>query len=219
MTTYLTKTADGKTHHFRATVKDNGVEIVQGVFYNSLDKYFQGFGDGAEARAAFKKMVDEKSAEGYTETDFTETPENNMGVYDKAKWHYEGDFPKELDPFHGYIHTGMFLGWLIDHGFVSDQFKEDLPHEIEQFKKRQLTGARIFERCCDGVLLLEDVSETGNRFGIHYFNFDTGSYLSDYEQNLGNGLPSLYHVDDTWDNYYKLKEIVDKRFDEWQSRQ
>jgi hypothetical protein len=33
-------------------------------------------------------------------------------VYDKAKWHYEGDFPNELSRKQGFVHTGMFVACL-----------------------------------------------------------------------------------------------------------
>ena len=136
-------------------------------------------------------------------------------VYDKAKWHYEGDFPKDLDPFQGYVHTGMFLGWLIDNDLVSYEFKEELRAEIAQFKKRELTGPQLFQRCCDGVLLPEDLNDPGNRFAVEYFEFEKGQYLPDYAEALANGLPSIYHVADTWDNYNKLKKVVDGRYAEW----
>ena len=35
-------------------------------------------------------------------------------VFDKAKWHYEGNFPGDLDERQAFVHTGMFLGWIID---------------------------------------------------------------------------------------------------------
>jgi len=30
-------------------------------------------------------------------------------VYDKAKWHYGGDYPKDLPIEQAFVHTGMFL--------------------------------------------------------------------------------------------------------------
>lgn len=136
-------------------------------------------------------------------------------VYDKAKWHYEGDFPEGLDKYQGYVHTGMFVGWLLDNGLMSDEFKDDLGPEIALFRKRELTGAQIFQRCCDGTLLPEDISELGNRFTAAYFNLETGQYLADYEKTLGQALPSLYHVADTWENYDQLKQVIDQRFASW----
>lgn len=67
-----------------------------------------------------------------------------------------------------------------------------------------------------GVLMLSDLHETGNRFSLHYFNLENGQYLDDYERTLGTELPSLYYVEDSWDNYNQLKPVLDKRFAEWQ---
>ena len=44
--------------------------------------------------------------------------------------------------------------------------------------------------------------------------FDNGQYLGDYEKTLAKNLPSLYEVADNWDNYTKLKPIINKRFSE-----
>ena len=137
MTTYLIKETDGKTHHFRATVENNGVDIVQGTCYNWLSKSWEGCGNNDNALIRQKELVDEKLKEDYKEIEYSETLENTVDVYDKAKWHFGGDFPQELDDFQGYVHTGMFLGWLIDKDLVSDEFKADHSVEIEQFKKKE----------------------------------------------------------------------------------
>lgn len=178
------------------------------MFYNWLGKYFEGCGDNASAIARQKQLIEEKQTEGYKITEFKETLENTIDVYDKAKWHFGGEFPEDLDDFQGYVHTGMFLGWLIDNDLVSDEFKSDHAEEIKQFKQQKLTGAQMFERCCDGVLMVEDVSELGNRFVLPYFDFDTGQYLGDYEKTLAENLASLYHVSDNWDNYKKLNQVL-----------
>jgi hypothetical protein len=136
-------------------------------------------------------------------------------VYDKAKWHYEGDFPEGLDHYQAYVHTGMFVGWLLDNDLMSEAFKNDLHHEIAQFQKRELTGTQIFQQCCDGTLLAEDINEPGNRFTLAYFDFEKGQYLADYEMTLGQDLPSIYHIADTWEQYGKLKKVLDQRFADW----
>lgn len=218
MTTYLTKIEDDKTHHFRVTVDNNGVDIVHGVFFNWLGKYFEGCGDNATAIQRQKQLVEDKIKEGFLITEFTPTFENTTDVYDKAKWHYDGEFPNDLDKFQGFVHTGMFLGWLADNDLMSDQFKSDFENEIQEFKNQKLTGSQIFATCCDGVLMLDDVSELGNRFALHYFDFDQGQYLADYEATLSANLPTMYHVADTWDNYKKLKAVLAKRFTDWKNQ-
>src|SRR5262245_20687641 len=32
-------------------------------------------------------------------------------VYDKAKYHYDGDYPKGLPRPQAFVHTGMLIGW------------------------------------------------------------------------------------------------------------
>ena len=122
MITYLTKIENGKTAHFRAEVTKNGIDITEGVFYNWLNKYFEGCGSEKKALEKLETLVAEKLSDGYKNTPFKETLENSTSVYDKAKWHFQGDFPKELDDHQAYVHTGIFLGWFIDHDFVSTQF-------------------------------------------------------------------------------------------------
>lgn len=112
-------------------------------------KNFQGCADRPSAVASQEQLVAEKLKEGFHVTEFTEIPENTVDVYDKAKWHFSQNFPEGLDDFQGYVHTGMYLGWLIDKGLVSETFRRDHDDKIEQFRSRQLTGAQLFESCCD----------------------------------------------------------------------
>ena len=137
-------------------------------------------------------------------------------VYDKAKYHYDGEFPSDLDMEQGFVHTGMFLGWLIDRDLYSEWFGKELSGYIVSFKKRELTGAQVFE-ACDGVFMDTMLNDEGNEFAQHYFDFEHGSYLKDYAELFARDLPSIYHVQDSWDNYAKLKKRIDKRYWKWQA--
>ena len=139
-------------------------------------------------------------------------------VYDKAKYHYDGDFPAELEIEQGFVHTGMFLGWIIDHDLYSEWFDKELGGYAAAFKARDMTGAKVFE-ACDGVFMEDMLSEEGNGFARDYFDFERGKYLRDYGELLGKGLPTMYHVADTWANYEKLKARIDKRYREWKNLQ
>jgi hypothetical protein len=217
MTTYLTKQQDGKTFHFRVTATDTGVNIVEGQFYKSITKIYNVTGPD-NLKADQKKLVEEKLADGYKVIDFVETKENNFDVYDKAKYHYGGDFPEELDEFQGFVHTGMYVGWLIDNDLIDHEFFSDSQQAIKGFKNRQLTGSQFYEMQMDGVLLIDQVSEIGNRFSFDYFDFDSGQYLNDYETTLARELPTLFDVQDTWENYEKIKKVIDKRFLDWNKK-
>ena len=43
-------------------------------------------------------------------------------VYDKAEYHYDGEFPADLPIEQAFVHTGMFLGWIVYHHLYSDWF-------------------------------------------------------------------------------------------------
>jgi hypothetical protein len=143
--------------------------------------------------------------------------QTNHMAYDKAKWHYGGDFPADLPEEQAFVHTGMFLGWLIDRNLVSDQFHKDFADEIEKFHKRETSGPRIFQ-LCDGVFDEEMLSEPGNQFTREYYGNNDGGYgqfLEDYDELLADDLDSTYHVEDTLDNYNMLKDQIDLRYAEW----
>ena len=138
-------------------------------------------------------------------------------VYDKAKWHYEGDFPEDLEEEQAFVHSGMYLGWLIDNDLISEEFSEDNATEIAEFKKRKMSPIDIFERC-DGCLVDDMLNDLGNRFSQAYFEFEVGEYLSDYEKLLGKKLPSLYHVKFQWKSFDKISAQITKRFKEWKKK-
>jgi hypothetical protein len=138
-------------------------------------------------------------------------------VYDKAKWHFQGDYPADLDEDQAYVHTGLFLGWVIDTGLYSDLVAQLAKTPIRKFKARKLTGPGVF-RFCDGALDDEMLNEEGRAFARAYFDFDGGKFLDDYERLLAADLPSMYHVPDTWDSYDTLKPQIDKRYAAWRKK-
>jgi hypothetical protein len=135
-------------------------------------------------------------------------------VYDNAEWHWSGDYPEGLPQENAFTHTGMFLGWIIDHDLYSDFFRTELKALITAFKDRQKTGAQVYEEC-DGMLANELLNDEGNAFAREYFDFDSGQFIADYDELLVMKLPSLYHVEDTWENYARLKARIDRRYAEW----
>jgi hypothetical protein len=61
------------------------------------------------------------------------------------------------------------------------------------------------------------LSEEGNAFAMHYFDFERGRYIHDYIAALQGSLPSEFHVDCTEDNYQKMRQVIDRRYDEWKT--
>ena len=171
-------------------------------------------GTNEKAINELNKLKQEFIDKKYIEIESQKKPNNFNGVYDKAKWHFGGEFPKELDNFQSYVHTGFYLTWIIEKGFFNYENNELLIKEIGKVKNREITGAEFFEKNLDGVLMEEDLNEKGNKFTFDYY--EKGTFLEDYSEKLGKDFPTLYHIKDNWKNYNELKPILEKRFMNWE---
>ena len=137
--------------------------------------------------------------------------------YDDASWHYGGKFPKELPNEAGATHTGMFVAWALLAGLAGTFHITDFPEDLMALRERKVTPGAFFLRACDGKFTNEDLNDEGNAFTTDYFDFKKGGYLSDYEKNLGVNLPTLYHVADSWENFERIKPVLDRRLSAWRS--
>ncbi|MFF2480397.1 hypothetical protein [Paenibacillus sp. NPDC058071] len=134
-----------------------------------------------------------------------------MTVYDKAKYHYDNDFPPQLSQDQAYVHIGFFLGWLIEKELCSEEFLEDYEEEIKAFKARELLSSRLFKMAA-GVLASDMLNEEGNAFAASKYD----SYMSDYLYILNQeDAESSYHVPDTWENYKLICEELDIVYEMW----
>ena len=137
-------------------------------------------------------------------------------VYDKAKYHYGGQFPPNQTIEQALVHTGMYLGWIIDTGLYSEEFAED-QETISAFKARKMTGAQVYQKH-NGCFTDNMLNDEGNLFSQFYFDIESGRYLADYEDTLCQDLPSLYRVKDTWENYRRIKAVIDAKFLGWKKK-
>jgi len=135
-------------------------------------------------------------------------------VYDKASWHSGGNWPAGLPEAQAYVHAGLFLAWIVDRGLASAAFAEGFPELVDAFRARKKTGPEVYA-LAGGVLASDMLNADGNAFAREYFDLERGAFLADYEGLLGAGLPSMYHVADTWPNYDKLRAQLDARFARW----
>ena len=138
-----------------------------------------------------------------------------MAVYDKARWHCEGDFPKGLPTTQGYVHIGFYLGWIIDRGLAGSLLLEDFADEVAQYRTHAITSTRLLQ-ITDGVLDDQMLSEEGDRFTAHYYGDSDGGYLSDYLATFPQ-MESLYHVEDTTENFEAIKKKRDVRYEAWKA--
>lgn len=139
-------------------------------------------------------------------------------VYDKAKYHSETVHKYGLPEEHDSNHTVVFLRWLVEHQMMSNFFGETGNDILRKFQAGEITIHDLYQ-WWDGCLVDDMLSEEGNAFAMHYFDFQSGQYIPDYIVTLQGRLPSEFHVEYSEDNYQKMREVIDRRYDEWKRSQ
>lgn len=135
-------------------------------------------------------------------------------AYDQSGWHSDGDFPEDLPAENGGTHIGMFLAWSLLHDLAGELHLDDGPGALEALRSRTCTCGEFLFDHCDGKFYEDDLSEVGNAFAEAYY---AGQYADDYNDTLAAELPTIYHVEDTWENFDKLAPVLDRRFEEWKN--
>jgi hypothetical protein len=133
-------------------------------------------------------------------------------IYDNAKTHFLGNFPDNLPIEQAYVHIGMYLGWIIENDLYSEYFEDEAEIQIFRFKRREIS-CTILSEIWDGYLGHELFSKEGNMFTYYYYG--GGLYKGDYDQTLVQQLPSIYHVDDSWENYGTMAKTISMRYNDW----
>jgi hypothetical protein len=135
---------------------------------------------------------------------------------DRAEWHYGGGdlYPKELPPENGGTHIGMYLAWIIGRGLASALLQKYARDSLPLLRERKITGRELLFSELDEKFFEGLLTRVGKDFTQVYY--DTDCYLEDYAAVLGDSVPTLYHVEDSWANYDKLAPVIDQRFSRWQ---
>jgi hypothetical protein len=136
-----------------------------------------------------------------------------MASIDRMDWHYGGDYPDNLPQENAGTHIGMFLTWIIDKDLIGEMHREDSQEAIQKVLNRQMTGREFLTQECDEKFWEEDLNEEGYAFTQHYYESD--SYIQDYADTLATDVDNIYEVENTWENYDKLKPVIDKRYGQW----
>jgi hypothetical protein len=135
--------------------------------------------------------------------------------YDDIKWHLNDEYPRDLDRNRALTHMGMFIGWVIDKGFEGNILKENFPKQLQEFRDRKITGAKFLELCSDNKLVSEDLNNEANQFAKYYYASD--KYLDDYVDLSDDNNETIFHEPDNWDKYDEVKNLIEKRYEEWKS--
>lgn len=78
-----------------------------------------------------------------------------------------------------------------------------------------MTGTQIYMKC-DGVFSNDMLNDEGNEFAQDYFDFENRLYLDDYEETFPEA-EDVYDVKDSWENYEKIKKVIQKRYLDWKN--
>ena len=139
--------------------------------------------------------------------------------YDRA----DQDYSTENDPLpkgHAATHIGFFLAWAATRGLINDFHEQHSGDWLAKLRRREITGRQFFEAACNGQFAEKDLNVEGNAFAEYYYRNDDGergAYFADYKKVLAAGLPSFWHVADSWGNCDKMAEVISRRFEEWKS--
>lgn len=138
---------------------------------------------------------------------------------DRMDWHYGGDFPENLPVENGGTHIGMYLAWVINNELINETHLNEDDESLDRVKKREMTGRDFLINVCDEKFSEGDLNEEGLKFTRYYYSDerDMKEYIVDYLKVLAADLESVYHVDDTWENYDKICKVIDVRYREWKA--
>lgn len=135
-------------------------------------------------------------------------------VYDKAKYHHKSIQQHRLSDEHAANHTVVFLRWLIERRLMSDFFEQEAVDILAKFRVGTVGIHAVYD-WWDRCLIDDMLSEEGNAFAMHYFDFGHGRYIHDYIATLRRGLPTEFHVAYSESNYLAMKRVVDRRYEKW----
>lgn len=138
-----------------------------------------------------------------------------MANIDRADWHYGGSYPKGLPPENAGTHIGIYLAWIIHRELGSKQFVKLGAETYQKVLRREATGRELLFAELDEKFFPQLLNSEGGAFTSAYY--ETNDFLNDYDLVLGGELESLYHVQDTWENYDKMAARLDERLAVWRS--
>ena len=122
------------------------------------------------------------------------------------------DLPRDA----AHTHMGLYLGWAIDRGMMSQRFQREHAGDLAALGGKQLTGPQLAGRL-GGVLRVSLFNDELARFSRLYYA-KTGRFYGDYIRTFLSPIAaarSMYVVTDTWANQDKLSRLLDERLDAW----
>ncbi|QSX28710.1 DUF7832 domain-containing protein [Shewanella cyperi] len=127
--------------------------------------------------------------------------------FDDASWHYGGDYPEGQPEEHGGTHIALFLKWCFIKGWAGELHMQNEPEAVQAVIDGTMSATDFLFQYCDGKLIDEMLSETGNAFAKLYYG-DDGLYLADYANNFDE---LMYVKPEATHDFVKFSAILDAR--------
>ncbi|MCA0427869.1 MAG: hypothetical protein LCH37_10580 [Bacteroidetes bacterium] len=220
MKIYLTKTNRKTVDYVLLELEEHFVKHTEGkvgksVSFNST----LNAGSRAKAEEEINSRAQQYLEKGFVNSKLPKELRASSSVFDKAKWHLNEEFPKDVDPIQSYVHTGFFICWLIENKLLTAEFIAENSSEISLIRSRACRPSQFYADYMNGIFDEEGLTEEALNFTSFYFDFESGNYLADYLAVLDpqDTLPTLFHIADSWENYDKLKPVLNQRFMEWKN--
>jgi len=128
-----------------------------------------------------------------------------------ARKHVDSVVAEGLPADRAYGRAGFCLGWAVENGLHND---EELAGSewLDRFLDRELTAPALLA-AFDGMIDEETLDGTGYAFAEEYVGWQAGQYFSELVRLFA--VPTVWHIEDTWSNFDRVRELVDARYAEW----
>lgn len=144
---------------------------------------------------------------------------------DKGDWHFLAEaFPEGGPQEKAGTHIGMYLAWIINNNLIGELYIDECMTEIGMVKERIITGRTFLINECDFCLTEEEFNDEGLAFTLYYYSDNNlnndkvvKQYLMDYAEMFIKEPMTFWDVEDTWENYDKIKPVIDERFRSWKA--
>ncbi|ANQ48513.1 hypothetical protein KMW28_10540 [Flammeovirga yaeyamensis] len=139
----------------------------------------------------------------------------NTTVIDNVRNYFGNDYPEDLSLDQAYLHIGHFFGWVIANDLYSEEYEDDFGSQILYFSRKEITPI-ILAETLDGILDIDLFDDDIKPFVLEYYC--SGQYLNDYKDALLKELESMFHIQDTWDNFSIMSKLLNQRYDMWKNK-
>ena len=147
------------------------------------------------------------------------------GYIDKGDWHFLAEeFPEGAPQEKAGTHMGVYIAWIINNDLIGELYSDECAAEIGMVKERIITGRIFLINECDFCLTEEEFNDEGLAFTLYYYSDNNlnndkvvKQYLMDYAEMFIKEPMTFRDVEDTSENYDKIKPVIDELFRSWKA--